>query len=404
MQQRYSFGAIVLHWLLALALAFQLSLGLGLDHLGTRGFALFQLHKSVGIAVLLLTLLRLFWRLAYKLPPPAEGGFSGWLAKAVHFGLYVFMIGGPLTGWLLVSTEAVNVPTLLFGTVPWPHLPLPQSLNGFAHESHELLGWLGIALILLHVAGAVRHQWLVKDDLMARMAPVRGSWLFLALLVPMGWALGMAAMNTVGAAPAPKAAPSAAPQPVAPNPPENVANEVANAATPASTPASPPVWTIKPGGTLAFSVSNGATVINGAFSKWRGEISFDPDQPQTADISITIDLASASVSDATQDAMLAGADFLDAAAHPRATFRANSVKRTGANRYAAQGTLSLKGKSRPQSLVFTLSGTGLSRHVEGHATIDRNAFGVGAGEAARDLAPEVSVSFSFDAAGRAAHK
>jgi len=399
-KQRYSLVAIVLHWLLALALAFQLSMGLGLDDLGTGGFAAFQLHKSVGIAVLLLSLLRLFWRMAYKPPPAVEGGFTGWLAGAVHFGLYVFMIGAPLTGWLLVSTDKVRVPTLIFGALPWPHLPLGQGGNGFAHVSHALLGWLGIALILLHVAGAVRHQWLVKDNVMARIAPARGLWLLLSLLVPIGWAVGMAMTDGAAQTPVRKEAPVPVGQQTAP--PPATATPVNQAEQAASVGANPPVWTIKPRGTLAFSVRNGAVTIGGRFTRWGGEIAFDPEHPERADIRMTIDLASASVGDATQDAMLTGSDFLDVPAHPRATFRSTSVQQTGANRYAAQGTLSLKGKSGPQPLNFSLKGTGLSRHVEGQAVIDRSAFGIGAGEAADELASMVTLNFSFDATGSVA--
>src|SRR6478609_6058634 len=102
-QARYSTGAIVLHWLIALALAFQLALGFAMPH-DERGFALFQLHKSVGVTILVLTVLRLAWRLTHRPPAPVEGGFQGVLAKAVHTLLYAFMIIAPLTGWAMVST------------------------------------------------------------------------------------------------------------------------------------------------------------------------------------------------------------------------------------------------------------------------------------------------------------
>ncbi|MBO9580676.1 MAG: YceI family protein [Sphingobium sp.] len=404
-QRRYSLGAIVLHWVLALALAFQLSLGMGLDDLGRSGFAQFQLHKSIGIAILVLSLLRLIWRLAHKRPDALEGGFNGFLAKAVHAGLYLFMIGAPLTGWLLVSTETVKVPTLLFGTVPWPHLPAPHSVNGFAHLSHAVLGWLGMALILLHVAGAVRHQWLLRDNLMARMAPARGLWLLLALLLPVGWALGVMEIKKAGPPQTEAETPVAAvAEPIAPAAPAPApAGEPSNAAVAApETHAAPPAWTVKPGGTLAFSVTNGADKVRGRFGKWSGDIVFDPDRPEGARIAIQVDLGSASVGDPTQDAMLASADFLDAATHPRATYRSTSIRMVAPNRYAAKGMLSLRGKSRPQDVVFTLSGTGLSRHVEGSAVINRAGFEIGTGEAAAALAPTVQLTFSFDATGRRA--
>ena len=99
--------------------------------------------------------------------------------------------------------------------------------------------------------------------------------------------------------------------------------------------------------------------------------------------------------------MLQGADFLASNANPTATWRSTSVRQTGPNRYSASGTLSLKGASKPQSLSFTLTGKDLKRHVEGSASIDRNAFGVGTGESAAGLAGSVSLSFAFDATGRA---
>ena len=174
-QQRYSTGAIVLHWAIALALAFQLALGFSMPK-DERGFALFQLHKSVGITILLMTLARLAWRLTHRPPTAVEGGFNGFLAKAVHTLLYVFMVGMPLTGWAVVSTSPIQVPTLFWGAIEWPHLPLSGSLNETAEGAHELLAWIGITLVVLHVAGALRHQFLLKDRLLRRMGPGGSAW------------------------------------------------------------------------------------------------------------------------------------------------------------------------------------------------------------------------------------
>ena len=89
-QARYSSGAILLHWLIALALGFQIALGFAMPK-NELGFLLYQLHKSVGITILLLSLARLAWRLTQRPPPALEGGFNGFLAKAVHVLLYAFM-------------------------------------------------------------------------------------------------------------------------------------------------------------------------------------------------------------------------------------------------------------------------------------------------------------------------
>src|SRR5690349_19302725 len=149
-QQRYSNVAIALHWLIALALGFQLALGFAMPK-DERGFALFQFHKSVGVTIFLLTVLRLIWRFTHRPPQAVEGGFQGLLAKTVHTLLYAFMIVQPLTGWIMVSTDPTGIPTLLYGTIPWPHLPLPDALNEPMEEAHEIIAWTGAALILLHV-------------------------------------------------------------------------------------------------------------------------------------------------------------------------------------------------------------------------------------------------------------
>ncbi len=426
--ERYSKGAIALHWLIALALAGEIALGFAMPK-DASGFAQFQLHKSIGITILVLSLIRLGWRLTHARPAPIEGGATGFLASAVHVGFYVFMIAMPLTGWALVSSDRIDVPTVLFGVVPLPHLPLGEGANGLAREAHELLAFGGLALFGLHVVGALRHHFLIKDGLLSRMSP-RGGGFTLAMLAAV-LVVGGAVFATQGGfaqreehdhatdhGPVKdgQSAQDGAPQladdghdhvhgenetaeddeadAIAVQEPEAIEEE-ANAAPVSAGP--PPAWAIQPGGTLRFSVDNAGAAINGSFANWRGDIVMDPDAPQSAQITITVDLASASLGDATQDTMLRGGDFLDTSAFPQATWRSTSVRRISGNRYEADGTLSLKGASRSQRIVFTLNGSGNRRSVRGSASVDRNAFSVGTGSNADNLAGSVSVSFAFDA-------
>ena len=414
-QQRYSTVAIVLHWVLALGIAFQLALGFAMPD-GPAGFGEYQLHKSVGITILLLTLVRLAWRLTHRPPPPVERGFGGFLAKAVHTGFYLFLIAMPLTGWALVSTSRIEVPTVLWGVVPWPHLPLSRGLHEAAEEAHELIAWLGIALFLLHVAGVIRHQFLLRDGLLKRMGPGGSAALagLLALaVVAVYFATGMKVAGDAVAEGAygeteeeEETAPDAARVPLeatpAPTPTPEAEETAAAAAVEEADKAAgpPPVWTIQPGGRLAFTVTSGSDSYRGSFSDWNGAIRFDPDNPESADLRITVRLASASLGDATMDATIQDAEFFASAANPTATWRSTSVRRTGPNRYSASGTLSLKGASRPQAVTFTLSGEGLRRKVEGGASIDRTAFGIGTGETGAGLGNAVTLSFAFDAVGR----
>ncbi|MET0372042.1 MAG: YceI family protein [Sphingobium sp.] len=408
MPQRYSLAAIALHWAIAALLAFQISVGWALEGLGARGFSLFQLHKSVGITILVLTLARIFIRTWKPRPPKLEGGWQGALASAVHAGLYVFMLGAPLTGWALVSTANVKVPTLVFGLIPLPHLPLPMGAHGAAEGAHGLLALLGIALFLLHVAGALRHHMLMGDGLLWRMMPGRSRVLLVLLpaLILAGLVLGKAILP--------------APAPIAPKPvsvardmdapdeeraevPANATNTVApadNGAEEAKPAAPPPAWAVQPGGSIGFSVGNGAETIAGRFGKWTADIVMDPDHPDSAAIKVVIDLASATVGDDYQDGMLAGEEFFAVAAHPSAIFTAKGAEQTGANSYRARGTLSLKGVSRPQTIRFTLAGTGKTRKVSGSASIARAPFGVGNGGSSGDMAPDVALTFAFSATAR----
>ncbi len=403
----------MLHWAIALALAFQLALGFAMPK-GASGFALYQLHKSVGITILVLTLVRLGWRLTHRPPPAVEGGFQGFLAKSVHVLLYVFMIGAPLTGWALVSTDRIQVPTMLFGAIPWPHLPLPAGVNEPMEEAHELLAWIGIALVLLHVAGALRHQFLIRDGLLRRIAPGGSAGLaglLAVLVIAVYFGTGMKIAGDVVAAGGYEAPGDGRVELAGPS----LDIDAASAANPSDAPSvaasesaaaeeeagPPPVWTIQPGGRLGFAVDNAGSALRGSFSDWSGTIRFDPKNPESADLRIEVRLASATLGDATQDGMLQGPEFFGAAANPTATWRSISVTATGPNRYRARGTLSLKGASRPQTVTFTLTGEGLRRRVEGNASIDRSAFGIGTGEAAGGLASSVSLDFAFDAVGRA---
>jgi cytochrome b561/polyisoprenoid-binding protein YceI len=411
-QSRYSAVAILLHWLLAAALAFQLALGFAMPKDAT-GFAAYQLHKSVGIAILLLTLVRLAWRLVKRPPPPVERGLAGIAAKAVHAGFYGVLIFGPLTGWVLVSTAPVEVPTVLFGVLPWPHLPLPSDIHPASEEAHELLSWFAIGLFGLHVAGALRHHFILQHRLLERIAPAgstAAAGLLSALVVAAG-VVTFAVVWTEAPTEADRMNPPLGERTLEASHQENaIATSEQEEVEPFEEPVEPaepppadgpPTWTIQPGGRLSFSVGNGSDTLHGSFAEWGGSIRFDPEHPEDADIRIDVELTSASVGDTTMDSLLKGAEFLAAEANRTASWRATSIRRAGPARYTAQGLLTLKGASRPQELSFTLSGNGPRRQVGGSATIDRTAFAIGSGPSAESLSQAVSLEFSFEAASDA---
>ncbi|WP_375465520.1 cytochrome b [uncultured Methylobacterium sp.] len=181
--RRYTLVAIGLHWLIAVAVLALLAIGLAMTHADLapmRRFQLYQGHKSVGITVLLLSLLRLGWRFSHR-PPPLPAALPrierrG--AHAVHGLLYGLILGMPLVGWALVSASPFNIPTVLYGVVSWPHLPVLGSLPDKAAVEaglklvHASGAWLLIALFLLHAGAALRHHLILRDDTLWRMLPV----------------------------------------------------------------------------------------------------------------------------------------------------------------------------------------------------------------------------------------
>ncbi|HEX3916807.1 MAG TPA: cytochrome b [Caulobacteraceae bacterium] len=178
----YSAVAIGFHWLIAALMLTNIGLAWYFGTLkGPAEVAPLGLHKSIGITVLLLTLLRIGWRFTSRPPPlPPMKTWQRWTAKVTHFLFYVLMLGMPLSGWAMVSASPlIKVhPTVLYGVIPWPAFPYPHLDSDTLHDVRHLMGtthgtlaWLAYAMIVLHVAAALKHQLIDHDDVLARMIP-----------------------------------------------------------------------------------------------------------------------------------------------------------------------------------------------------------------------------------------
>jgi cytochrome b561 len=178
----YTRTAIALHWVVALLMLVNIGLGLAADHLPTDWIrSAIDAHKSFGITVLGLALLRLLWRAAHRPPPLPEhfGRAERLAAHAGHALLYTLMIGLPLSGWLHDSAwkDAATYPMRLFGTVPWPRIGLVSHLDGATKEAmhgqlgqlHRWLSYAFYALFATHLAGALKHQLVDNDHELQRM-------------------------------------------------------------------------------------------------------------------------------------------------------------------------------------------------------------------------------------------
>lgn len=175
-RNRYDSVAMGLHWLMAVAILALLGLGFvmtGMKPGSPLQFKLYLLHKSVGVLVFVAAVARLAWRLGHRPPPlpAAMGPGARLLAHAGHGALYALMLGLPLAGWAVVSTSPYNIPTMVFGLVNLPHLPMPRDLNAAAKGAHLVGAWLLIAVLVGHVAAALRHHFVLRDDILTRMLP-----------------------------------------------------------------------------------------------------------------------------------------------------------------------------------------------------------------------------------------
>ncbi len=176
-RSQYSGVAITLHWVIALLMIGTALGGLLHESFGEEMEGLIMgLHKASGLTVLVLSVARLAWRLGHR-PPPLASTLKRWevgLAHATHWTFYLLMLAIPLSGWALVSAGARKWAIDWFGLFQVPFLPIEQSkqLAGAMHETHEILGFLAISLIILHIVAAIKHHVFDKDNTVERMLPM----------------------------------------------------------------------------------------------------------------------------------------------------------------------------------------------------------------------------------------
>ena len=172
---RYTPTAVALHWLLAVAILASFGLGLYMHELplSPTRLKLYNWHKWAGVTILALSLLRLAWRLTHR--PPAELPMPRWqqrAARLTHRAMYALFFAVPLAGWAYSS--AAGFPVVWFGVLPLPDfMPADKALAELIKPVHATLAFSLIALVVLHVGGALKHQLIDRDGLIGRMLPAR---------------------------------------------------------------------------------------------------------------------------------------------------------------------------------------------------------------------------------------
>jgi cytochrome b561/polyisoprenoid-binding protein YceI len=358
------------HWAIALGIFVMVPLGLiaadapyDTAEALARKATLFSLHKTLGIAVFLIALARILWALTQTKPVALhpERKAEVFAAETVHWVLYGSLVLVPLTGWIdHAATDG-------FAPIWWPFgqgLPLVPKSPELAHSfgvAHEILQWVMVGSVVLHVAGALKHHVIDKDATLKRMwfgrteaghgthrsilaAPV-------AAVAIWGAALGFGVLTGMfGGHGGSSAAPAAALAEVESD------------------------WRVQEG-TLGLSVQQFGQTVSGSFADWTADITFDESDGtgEKGDVAVTVSIPSLTLGSVTNQAL--GADFLAAESNPTATFTA-PILRTD-DGYLAEGVLTIKGAEASVPLPFTLSIDGDTATMSGQATVDRRAFGIG---------------------------
>ncbi|NII12086.1 cytochrome b [Oleiagrimonas sp. C23AA] len=174
--QRWGAIAQLAHWLVAVLIIAQGILGLVMVELPKRPsvFAIYNLHKSLGLTILALALLRLIWRAFDRRPldPPGMPRWQRVISHGTHHLLYLLLFAVPLSGWLFDSASALR-PLFWWNTIRMPSLtggPSP-ALRHLAGETHETLFWILVAVAALHIGAALYHHVFQRDNVLRRMLP-----------------------------------------------------------------------------------------------------------------------------------------------------------------------------------------------------------------------------------------
>ncbi len=367
-----SYGGIAktFHWLTALLILTAIPLGLyanGLPYDTGEALAwkaqIFSLHKTVGIAAFAVALLRILWALTQPKPAPLhpDRRAETWLAETAHWTLYISLVVVPLSGWIHHAATTGFAPILWPLGQSLPLVPKSEAIADLFAATHFVFTKILAVAVLLHIAGAMKHLLVDKDQTLQRMLPfTRGDTANptptqshrTALFTAAGlYAIGLgAAIALSGAHSAPVTA------------------------APTTTTAETGSWTVNEG-SLEITVRQLGSDVTGSFTDWSATINFDETATDGRQGDVTVQIAITSLTLGSVTAQALGPDFFAAETHPTATFTAEIL--AADDGYTADGTLTLKGVEVPVALPFTLTLDGDTAQMTGATTLDRRNFAIG---------------------------
>ncbi|MEM7069645.1 MAG: cytochrome b/b6 domain-containing protein [Pseudomonadota bacterium] len=391
----YGLIAQLLHWATAILILILLPLGLYMHNLpiGSEAelqnkFWFYSLHKTLGITVFAIAIIRVLW--AFIQPRPAllntDKKLENFAAHTVHWLLYGSIIIMPLTGWLHHSaTEG-------FAEIWWPFMqdlpfvPKDETVANFLGFLHFACAVVLVISLLLHIGGAMKHTVIDRDSTLARMIPgmkpnlpelksepTSNTLPITVTVIAFLVAAGVTAVKFDGHdhSTHDHAAEESQSTQQAQTEAEETASSASNAVSKAD------AWAVDyANSTLGIQAIQNNSPVVGSFTAWTAEINFSPDDLENSRVSVEVDIASLALGSVTKQAL--DVNFLNVGAHPKATFLAEEFAELGPGQFEAKGQLTLAGVTSPLSLSFTLVIAENRATVEGRALIKRLDFGIGA--------------------------
>ena len=369
LSQRYSLISILLHWITVVLLVTIATIGWYMSDLpnGAKGQEfLYQLHKSLGISVLFLTIGRISWRLMNP-PPPFPKGLSELeklVASSVHIGFYVLLFAIPVSGWIYVSTaQDFKVPTVLFGLISWPHLPLSEvsglkAINEASDSAHSALVWATGILLILHVAGAVKHHFSNEGGVMHRMlsankSPIPIQRVAIAVAVPALIFVSITlCSNTV---------------------------HHSNQKSQNVTDSGKGNWVVDyDNSEIRFSGVHDGSDFSGTFENWSAEIQFNENNLEQSSATVLIQSASAKTGSRLYDDTLISSEWFNASDHPLIRVSVNEIRAfQNLYMYSSRADIQLKDVQLAVAFLFDLHTNENNADMIGQAILYRNELNLG---------------------------
>lgn len=319
---------------------------------------LFSLHKTLGVAVFFVALARIAWALTQTKPAPLhpDAKAETFAADVVHWLLYGSLILAPLSGWIH------HAATTGFAPIWWPfgqNLPLVPKSDVVSHtfaSMHWIWTKVMVASLLLHIAGALKHQIIDKDVTLRRMwfgaiEPLNLIKIHKSVVAPLV-AAGIFALTGLAA---------------------TLSGAEAEQTQTTALAAASSDWTVTDG-EIALTITQFGSPVTGRFDDWTSSISFDP-ETGLGNVETKINIGSLILGSVTDQAK--GVDFFDANTFPTAVFQGEITPNSNGG-YIATGTLAIKEQIVPVELPFSLEIAGPVAQMTGELTVDRLDFAIGA--------------------------